>query len=269
MKRLPPSSWRRGARSLLQRAAFLAALLASPAAAAESESDAPDADAFARVVVAEAEVRSGPGITHRVIHRAERGEAFLITGREGQGFWLEIALEDGRTGYVLGDVVEPVAIGEDEVERPGTPGFFAPPALQRARGGFALMAGVFDKNGYSELRPALVLAPAIALEGYVGMHLNTEGKGVIYGAGGTLNLAPDWPVTPFLHLGGGGYTTFPNADAFVLKDETVMHARAGGGFLISLRWRLLIRLEATQAALFTADSYRNTYGVFGGLGSYF
>ncbi|MCB9608467.1 MAG: SH3 domain-containing protein [Polyangiaceae bacterium] len=226
-------------------------------------------DAFARVIVAETELRSGPGITYRVIYRAERGEAFLISGREGNGFWLQVTLEDGRTAYVLGDTVEPVAIGEDEVDRPGTPGFFSPPALENTRAGFAIMAGVFDKNGYSEVRPALVLAPAFAIEGYVGMHLNTEGKGILFGGGGTLDLAPDWAISPFLHLGGGGYRTVPNEDAFVLKDETVYHARAGGGFLVSLRWRILIRIEANNTILFTEDSYRNTQGYFGGLGTYF
>lgn len=236
---------------------------------ASAQARAQEVDAFARVVVAETELRSGPGVSHRVIYRAERGETFLVEGREGTGFWLRVSLADGREAFVLGDTVEPIAIGEDAADRPSTPGFFSPPALEEARGGFALMAGVFDENGYAEIKPALVIAPAIALEPYAGIHLNSQGKGVIYGAGGTLTLAPDWAVAPYLHLGGGGYTTFPNPDSFVLKKESVFHARAGGGLLVSLRWRVLVRLEATNTVLFTEDSYRNTQSYIGGFGTYF
>ena len=47
--------------------------------AAADEAD--NIDAFARVVVAETALRSGPGVGHRVIYRATRGETFLIEGR--------------------------------------------------------------------------------------------------------------------------------------------------------------------------------------------
>jgi len=35
------------------------------------------------------------------------------------------------------------------------------------------MAGFFDRDGYVELRPALVLAPALAIEPYVGLACST------------------------------------------------------------------------------------------------
>ena len=47
------------------------------------------------------------------------------------------------------------------------------------------------------------------------------------------------------------------------------HARAGGGLLISLRLRILVRLEANNTALFTEDSYENLQTYYGGLGVYF
>ena len=130
------------------------ALLASTRLARAADDE--DVDAFARVVAAEAEIRSGPGVSHRVIYRASRGETFLISGREGTGYWLQVMMPDGRIGYVLGDTVERVAAGPDAPEEAVKPGFFAPPALQTARAGFALMGGVFDRDGYVEIRPALV-----------------------------------------------------------------------------------------------------------------
>jgi hypothetical protein len=225
-------------------------------------------DAFARVVVAETDLRSGPGVSHRVIHRAKRGDTFLVEGREGTGFWLQIVLDDGRVAYVLGDTVEPVAVDPDADDGPSKPGFFAPPALQEARAGFALTGGINDRNGYVELKPALVLAPAIAFEPYFGLALHDEGRRLIYGAGGTLNLAPDWAIAPYVHIGLGGVSEQPKQE-FLKPDRSFFHARAGGGLLVSLRWRILLRLEATNMVFFDEDSYRNVQTYLAGLGTYF
>ena len=192
----------------------------------------------------------------------------MIEGREGSGFWLRILLADGRRAYVLGDTVEPIAFDEAAADRPSEPGFFSPPALQEARAGFAMLGGVYRKNGYVELKPALIIAPAVSIEPYVGLALHNQGRSVLYGLGGTLNVFPDWPVAPFVHIGSGGLRT-DSKDEFVLGSEDVFHARAGGGLLLSLRWRILLRVEAMNVILFTEDSYRNTQSYTGGLGTYF
>ena len=234
----------------------------------EPSNEDEDVDAFAKVITAEAELRSGTGVSFRVIYRASRGETFLIQGREGAGYWLQVVLPDGRIGYLLGDTVETVAAGPDAPEGAVKPGFFAPPALETAHGGFAMMAGWFDRDGYAELRPALVLAPAIAIEPYVWLALQRDSKRFIYGLGSTLNLMPDWAISPFVHIGVGGMHQKPN-DQFIRESEDWFHARAGGGFLISLRWRILLRLEANNTILYTEETYRNVQTYYGGLGVYF
>ena len=226
-------------------------------------------DAFARVIVAETDLRSGPGVSHRIIYHAHRGETFLIQTRETAGFWLQVAMPDGRTAYVLGDTVEAVAVNEDAPDAPSKPGFFAPPALQQAHGGFALMGGVYDRDGYVELKPAYVLAPAIAFEPFIGLALKTDSRRVTYGLSGTLNLAPDWAVAPFFTLGAGGMRETPKDDQGVRHTRNWFQARAGGGLLISLRWRVLFRLEASNMVLYTEDAYQNVQTYIAGLGTYF
>src|SRR5690349_24775401 len=175
----------------MKRALFvILSLLGAPSLAHAADEDVSE-DAYARVIVAEAELRAGPGVSHRVLYRAPRGETFLISARETAGFWLQVTLPDGRTGYVLGDTVEPVSASDDSIEASRKPGFFAPPALRDANAGFAMMAGIYDRAGYVELRPAWVIAPAIALEPYVGLALQNDSRRIIYGAAGTLNLLPD------------------------------------------------------------------------------
>jgi hypothetical protein len=248
---------------LVALACALAVLVPRAVHAAED-----DVEAFARVTVAETELRAGPGVSHRVIYRAKRGETFAIESRETSGFWLQVLLPDGRLAYVLGDTVEPIAVEEGEESDLSRPGFFAPPALQEALGGFALSGGLFDLEGYVEVRPALVIAPAIAFEPYVGIALQQQGNRLVYGGAGTLNLAPDWALAPFISIGVGGVHDQPK-DEFVLEEKNMFHARAGGGFLISLRWRILVRLEASNVVLFTEDSYDNVQSYVGGLGTYF
>jgi len=230
---------------------------------------AEEEDAFARVVVAETELRAGPGVSYRVIQRAHRGETFLIQTRETSGFWLQVVMADGRTAYVLGDTVEAVAVGGDAPDAPSKPGFFAPPALQEARGGFALMAGIYDRDGYVELKPAYVLAPAIAFEPFVGLSLKSDSRRVTYGLAGTLNLAPDWAVAPFVTIGFGGMHEAPKDEQNVRHSRNWFQARAGGGLLVSLRWRVLFRLEATNMVLYTEDAYQNVQNYIAGLGTYF
>jgi uncharacterized protein YgiM (DUF1202 family) len=252
-------------RAGLTALACWAAFAPQSALAADSES----VDAFARVVVADTDLRSGPGVSHRIIYHAHRGETFLIQTRETSGFWLQVLLADGRTAYVLGDTVEAEAVNSDAPDAPAKPGFFAPPALQSARGGFALMAGVYDRDGYVELKPAYVLAPAIAFEPFIGLALKSDSRRVTYGLSATLNLAPDWAVAPFVTLGAGGMHESPKDEPAVQHVRNWFQARAGGGLLVSLRWRVLLRLEASNMVLYTEDAYQNVQTYIGGLGTYF
>jgi uncharacterized protein YgiM (DUF1202 family) len=245
--------------------AVLFAVVIAPLEARAADAE----DAFARVVVAETDLRSGPGVSHRVIYHARRGETFLVEGRGTAGFWLQVVMADGRTAFVLGDTVEAVAVNEDAPDAPSKPGFFAPPALQQARGGFALMAGAYDGDGYVELKPAYVLAPAIAFEPFVGMALKSDSRRVVYGIAGTLNLAPDWAIAPFVTLGAGGMHEAPKDDAGVRHSRNWFQARAGGGLLVSLRFRVSLRLEASNMVLYNEDAYQNVQTYLAGLGTYF
>lgn len=267
-------SARRYSRWLLRGAAAVAAAtLALPAHGEDVGVDAAmidtDIDAVARVTSSASELRAGPGLAYRVIHRAERGDTFPIQGREATGYWLRVYLPDGRTAYLLGDTADTMLLSDLDGEGGGAPGVFAPPPLSSARGGLAMTGGIFDGNGYAEIKPAFLFNASLALEPYVGLVLSASGRSLLYGAAATVNLAPDWALAPYVSLGGGGFSYLPNDDQFALSERSLLHARAGGGLLVSLRWRIILRLEATNTVLFDADSYDNTQSYVAGLGSYF
>lgn len=256
-------------------AVLVAALLATVAAPARA---ADEPEAFARVVVDSAEIRSGPGVSFRTIYTSRRGETFAIDGRPGTGFWLRIVLPDGRVAYALGDEMQVFAVRPGEPDAPRRPGFFATPPLEGAHAGLAIVGGLMSiptrdgttrAFGYLEARPSIVLHRSVTIDGFVGDALTADGAQVIYGGGLTVNFAPSWAICPFLGIGGGGLHVRPNADSFVLAREDLYLARAGGGFLMALRGRILVRLEATNLSLFAADTFKNAQTYAGGFGVYF
>jgi len=247
-------------------------------ALAPRDARAEDHDAFARVVVDAAEIRSGPGVSYRIVYSAHRGETLAIDGRPGTGFWLRVILPDGRAAYALGDEVQVFDVRPGEPDGPSRPGIFASPPLEGAVGGLALVGGIMSTPlvdgttrafGYLEARPSIVLHRSVTLDGFLGTALTSFGAQYLYGGGLSVNFAPSWPVCPFLGIGGGGLSSRPNADSFVLAREDLGLARAGGGVLMALRGRILVRLEATNLSLFGADDLRNAQTYSGGFGVYF
>jgi hypothetical protein len=273
----------RGTRAALAAAltvALAGAFVASPrgARADEPPSAEPDAEAFARVAVDHAEVRSGPGASHRVILDVPRGTTFAVLGRPSGGYWLRVRLDDGRVAYVLGDDVEVFQVRPGDPDPPSKPGFFAAPPLAGAHAGLAIVGGVLeapvadgtrDVFGFLEVRPSWVVHPSLTVDGFVGSALTRDGTQTFYGGGATINVAPRWAICPFFGLGLGGLSVVPRTGSFVLAREDVALARAGGGLLFALAGRILVRAEATHLALFRPDDTRHALTVSLGLGVYF
>jgi hypothetical protein len=260
---------------------FVASMVSARAAAAADEPQA-----FARVTVDAAEIRTGPGVSFRVVYTAERGETLALDGRPGAGFWLRVILPDGRAGYALGDEVEPFAVNPKEPGAPSRPGIFAPPPLEGARAGLAIVGGLVSiqsidptlgvqKYGYLEFRPSIIVHKTLSIDGFLGDALTAQGSELIYGVGASVYFAPSWPVCPFLSLGVGGLSLIPNGDTFVATEQNFYLARAGGGLLVAFRGRILFRFEVTNLSVFvpggfgTGQAYQNAQTYAGGLGVYF
>lgn len=258
--------------------ATLGALALSHVVSPQAAYAAEQPDAFVRVVVDTAELRKSPSISSRVIHIARRGETFAVDGRPGTGYWLRLVLPDGRTAYGLGDEVQVFAVRPGEPDAPSRPGLFATPPLEGARAGFAILGGAFvvpthDQTtrgfGYLEGRPSVVVHRTVTLDGYIGNVMTSDGSQILYGGGATVHFAPSWAICPFLGIGGGGISVRPSEGSFVLRREDLYMARAGGGVLMALRGRILVRLEATNLTLFDAEQMKNAQTYAGGLGVYF
>ena len=91
----------------MKRALIVAALLAASTTVASAE-------AYLRVIAQKASVHSGPGNGYREVAVANRNQVFEVLERGTNGYWFKVELDDGTSGWILGDVVYPFEVGEEE-----------------------------------------------------------------------------------------------------------------------------------------------------------
>ena len=86
---------------ILQRLIVVAVVASATTASAEG---------YVRVIAQRAPVHSGPGVGYREVYYAERGQVFEVLERGTRDYWYKIALDDGTTGWIVGDLVYPFAV---------------------------------------------------------------------------------------------------------------------------------------------------------------
>lgn len=224
---------------------------------------------YARVVAAEAPLRSGPGPDFRVLHTARREDRFIVRGRAPVGYWLELGLPDGGRAYVQGELVWLYDASEGEPPPYADSVLFAPPPLLSARGELGVVLGALGGSGFLAFRPSVLLGPTFAIEASLGASVGSLGRLFMLGIGGLVNLFPSWPVTPFFVGGGGGLRASPNRDTLVLESGTRSMFYGGGGLRFGFRHRLIVRVEARGYALFDADHLASKQEISGGLSAFF
>ena len=246
--------------------ALLALATAAPAAA----------EAYLRVISQRAPVHTGPGASYREIYVAERGEVLQVLERGGAGFWFRVELEDGTSGWILGELVFPFEVAPEE--RPG-PFTRVGRAIRRAVLGpspvpysdveISFSAGLLDREGAFLLRPAWLIDQYFALEGFAGLSPRQDDDLFLAGLGWTLRLMPGAALGPFLHVGAGAAHLRPKADNFTQDSETLMALGAGGGLEITFKKQITIRLDYRNWTIFDPDQASNGQELSGGLAIFF
>jgi len=255
------------ARHLLAAGALAAVALASSDAAAE---------AYLRVISQKAPVHSGPGGGYREVFIADRGQVFQVLERGTREYWYKVELEDGTSGWILGDLVTPFDVGP-----PGEAGVFTrmgraikgavlgPSPVAYANVGLSFSAGVLDNEGLFLLRPSYLVDPYWAIEGFAGLSPRSEKDVFLGGLGFVLRLIPGAVIGPYASIGIGAAYIRPKADNFVDKQETLMALGAGGGFEITFKKQITLRLDARNWSLFNQNHANNGQEYSGGLAIFF
>jgi opacity protein-like surface antigen len=257
-----------------RRAVALAAL--ALVAAALWPAQALAREAHLRVIAQDAPVRTGPGGEYRELYRAERGEVFPVLRRGTRGFWLQVQLEDGTTGWIFGELVFPFDVDEDY--RPGrlsrmgaaiSRALLGPSPAPDARVELSVSGGTLGGEGMFLFRPAVLLDPYFAIEGFAGASPRAQDDLWLAGLGATLRLIPGAPIGPYISAGAGGAHIRPQADNFTEDPRTLMTVTTGAGVEITFKRQITVRLDVRNWTLFDPDEASNAQEFSGGLAIFF
>ena len=236
-----------------------------------------DADAFLRVISMKSSVRSGPGNGYREVAVVTRNQVFQVLERGTRGdYWFKIELEDGTSGWILGDQVFPFEVGDEE--KPGTftrmgrairRAILGPSPVPYADVGLSFSAGVFDREGIYLLRPSWLIDPYWALEAHFGLSPRSDKSLYLGGLSFVLRMAPGAVISPYATVGIGAAHVVPKADNFVDMEETLMALGAGGGLEITFKKQITLRLDARNWTVFDENVSSNGQEYTGGLAIFF
>ena len=217
------------------------------------------------MIVATTPLRSGPGGSFRQVGVARRGEVFPIESRGTTGYWFQVERPDGTLAWVLGDTVYVLEVGELDEEPTFWSKIFAPPPLLDSRVEIALTFGGLGGGGLMALRPTVYVQPVFGIEATFAATVSRAGRLLLVGSGAVVNVFPEWPVVPYIVVGGGAAISDPNADTFLLESGTVAMMYGGGGLRFGFRARITLRIEARAYAFFEPDRYVANEEFSGGL----
>jgi hypothetical protein len=235
-----------------------------------------DADAYLRVIAQKASVHTGPGPGYREIYIAERGQVFQVVERATKDYWFKIELDDGTNGWILGDMVFPFDVVENE-----EPGVFTrmgraikaailgPSPAPYANIGLSFSAGILDREGVFLFRPSWLIDPYWALEGFGGLSPRSDKDVYLSGLAFVLRLSPGSVIGPYASIGLGAAFIRPKADNFVDKEETLMALGAGGGIEITFKKQITLRIDARNWSLFNQNHSNNGQEYSSGLAIFF
>jgi hypothetical protein len=234
------------------------------------------ADAFVRVLTQKAEVRTGPNAAFRTMWVAHRGDVLVVRERGTKGYWWNVELDDGTTGWIFGEEVVPFEVVEDD-----DPGFFTRMGrgIRRAILGpspvpfsdveLSFSAGVLGDEGLFLFRPAWIVDKYFAIEAFFGESPRGQETLLVGGLGWTLRLAPGGPFGIYLNAGAGAGHFQPKEDAFTIRPKTLMVVAAGGGCELTLKKRITLRADFRNWTFFDENEAANAQEYTGGLAIFF
>jgi hypothetical protein len=238
--------------------------VAGPARGADAEG------AVVRVIAEEAEVRTGPGFAYRSVYLAARGETLRAERRASRDYWFHVVLPDGTYGWIVGDQVLPLDVDPTAPPPPSlgqrmAEAVFSPAPLPTGDVSLSFSAGVLGGEGLILFRPAVLVAPHLGIEAFVGETVGEQIDVVYYGLGANLYLWPSSPVTLFMAGGGGGAWGRKKADQFTILPGHHATANVGGGLLVALKKRITLRFDFRDYVLFGPDFTHELKEFSGGL----
>jgi Outer membrane protein beta-barrel domain len=205
---------------------------------------------------------------------------FTVLERGTKGYWFKIELDDGTSGWILGDQVYPFEVGEESepgaLTRMGRAikhAILGPSPAPYANVGLSFSAGLLKSDGMYLLRPSWLVDPYWAIEGFAGLSPQSDKDIFLAGLGFVLRLAPGAVIGPYVSIGlGAAYLRAKEDDPvaqMTVGNKTDMALGAGGGLEITFKKQITVRLDARNWTLFDQNSSDNGQEYSAGLAIFF
>jgi len=237
---------------------------------------APHAEAYVRVITQRAPVHTGPGSSYRTLDVTTRGDVLPVRARATEGYWFKVALEDGTTGWIYGELVFPFEVVADtdagvltRAWRATRRALFAPSPVPRSDVEISFSAGVLDGEGAFLLRPAYLVDDTFSLEAFAGLSPRKQDDLFVYGAGWTFRLLPGSTLGPHVFAGVGGASIRPKGDNPVGDARSVFALSVGGGLELTFKKQITVRIDVRNWTFFDANTAGNGQEYSSGLAIFF
>lgn len=235
-----------------------------------------NAEAYLRVISHDAPIHTGPGAQYRTFYDAERGQVFEVLERGSQGYWFRVRLEDGTTGWIFGELVFPFEVVDSTekglLRRMGgaiSDAILGPSPVPFSDIEVSFSAGLLDQEGSFILRPGYLIDKYFAIEGFLGLSPRQQEDLFLAGLGWTLRVAPGAAIGPYLNIGFGAAHFRPKADNFTQESESLFTLAAGGGFEITFKKQITLRLDFRNWTIFDPEQASNGQEYSSGLAIFF
>ncbi len=234
------------------------------------------ADAYLRVIAQKASVYSGPSTGYRELAVVDRNQVLQVLERGTRDYWFKVELDDGTSGWIIGDVVYPFEVGDEE--QPGAfvrmgrairRAILGPSPAPYANVGLSFSAGLLANEGIFMLRPSWLIDPYWALEAFAGLSPRSETSLYLGGLAFVLRLVPGAVIGPYATVGLGAAHIVPKSDNYVGQQGTLMALGAGGGLEITFKKQITLRLDVRNWSIFDQNESTNYQEYSGGLAIFF
>lgn len=218
------------------------------------------------VVVADpyVEIHTGPGRGYPVFHVMEKGETIKIFKRQTD--WYKMKTKDGIEGWVhRGELSKTLGPDGSEID------FNAPDWQDYVdrRWEIGMLGGTFEDADAFTNYLAFHLTQNISFEAKYTQAFSSVGNSKLASLNAVHKPFPQWKVSPFFTLGTGRIDISPSSDLVQAEDRENPVYTVGGGAVIYITRRFLMRVEFNNHTLLTkradneeVDEWKAGFSVF-------
>jgi hypothetical protein len=193
------------------------------------------------------ELRTGPGRGFPVTQVVDRGAEVSLLRRRTD--WIKVRGTNGVEGWVHRSQLERTLTPAGEpLALPGP----SPESRTEHRWELGLATGDLEGASVVGAHGAYLLTPSLLLRADVAQLLGNSSDGWL----GTVGIAhvfmPQWRVSPFVGIGGGGVRVEPKATLVQPEDRSDTAAYAGLGLRGYLTDRFMLQAEYREFVVFTS-----------------